>query len=59
MSVVVEQQPQRVLIDGSRLMIEAMARAGADTFVGYPITPANLLYAYGMRRFPVGLLADA
>ena len=48
MSVVGEQQQQRVLIDGSRLMIEAMARAGADTFVGYPITPANLLYTYGM-----------
>ena len=57
MSVVGEQHQQRVLIDGSRLMIEAMARAGADTFVGYPITPANLLYAYGMRRFPVGLPA--
>jgi 2-oxoglutarate ferredoxin oxidoreductase subunit alpha len=45
------------LIDGSRLVIESLARAGADTFVGYPITPANLLYAYGFRRFPVALAA--
>lgn len=34
-------------------MIEAMARAGADSFIGYPITPANLLYQYGSRRFPL------
>lgn len=41
-----------VLIDGSRLMIEALARAGADSFIGYPITPANLLYSYGSQRMP-------
>lgn len=46
-----------VLIDGSRLIIESLARAGADVFVGYPITPANLLYAYAMRRFPAALSA--
>jgi len=45
------------LIDGSRLIIESLARAGADTFVGYPITPANLMYAYGFQRFPVALAA--
>ncbi|MBM3332594.1 hypothetical protein FJY68_12240 [candidate division WOR-3 bacterium] len=45
------------LVDGSRLVIESLARAGADTFVGYPITPANLLYAYGFRRFPAALAA--
>lgn len=33
-------------------MTEALARAGADVFIGYPITPANLLYAYSERRFP-------
>lgn len=46
-----------VLIDGSRLMIEAMARAGADTFIGYPITPANLLYLYATQRFELMLPA--
>jgi 2-oxoglutarate/2-oxoacid ferredoxin oxidoreductase subunit alpha len=43
---------ETVFIDGSRLMTEALARAGADVFIGYPITPANLLYAYSERRFP-------
>jgi 2-oxoglutarate/2-oxoacid ferredoxin oxidoreductase subunit alpha len=42
-----------IITDGSRLVIEAMARAGADSFIGYPITPANLLYQYGSRRFPL------
>jgi 2-oxoglutarate/2-oxoacid ferredoxin oxidoreductase subunit alpha len=32
-----------IITDGSRLVIEAMARAGADSFIGYPITPANLV----------------
>lgn len=45
------------LTDGSRLVIESLARAGADVFVGYPITPANLLYQYAMRRLPVALNA--
>jgi 2-oxoglutarate ferredoxin oxidoreductase subunit alpha len=44
-------------IDGSRLMVEACVRAGADAFVGYPITPANLLYLYSSRRFPMVLPA--
>ncbi len=48
---------ERVLIDGSRLMIESMARAGADAFIGYPITPANLLYAYGSQRMSIMLPA--
>ncbi|MBW6497525.1 MAG: hypothetical protein K0B09_03980 [Bacteroidales bacterium] len=47
----------RVLIDGSRLMIEALARAGADAFIGYPITPANLLYQYGSQRMELMLPA--
>ncbi len=46
-----------VLVDGSRLIIESLARAGADVFVGYPITPANLLYSYAIRRFPAALSA--
>jgi 2-oxoglutarate ferredoxin oxidoreductase subunit alpha len=48
-----DDQGRRVcLLDASRLVIESLARAGADTFVGYPITPANLLYAYALRRLP-------
>jgi len=46
-----------VLLDGSRLVVESLARAGADVFVGYPITPANLLYSYSMRRLPSALAA--
>lgn len=41
------------LLDGSRLIIESCARAGADVYVGYPITPANLLFAYAGSRLPV------
>jgi 2-oxoglutarate/2-oxoacid ferredoxin oxidoreductase subunit alpha len=48
---------KKVLAEGSRLTIEAMARAGADSFIGYPITPANLLYQYAGRRFPLMLPA--
>ena len=45
------------LTDGSRLIIEALARAGADAFIGYPITPANLLYQYGSQRMELMLPA--
>lgn len=38
-------------IDNSRLITESLVRAGADVFVGYPITPANLLYYYANKRF--------
>ncbi|MFO7742446.1 MAG: transketolase C-terminal domain-containing protein [Anaerolineae bacterium] len=40
------------LLDGSRLIVESCARAGADTYIGYPITPASLIYSYASRRFP-------
>lgn len=46
-----------ILTDGSRLVIESLARAGAEVFVGYPITPANLLYRYAILRFPAALSA--
>jgi len=45
------------LLDGSRLIVEASARAGADVYVGYPITPANLVYAYSSARLPAVLPA--
>ncbi len=44
-------------LDGSRLITEACVRAGADVFIGYPITPANLLYLYATTRFPIMLAA--
>ncbi len=50
-------EKQTVIVDGSRLVTEAMARAGADAFIGYPITPANLLYQYSGRRMPLFLPA--
>lgn len=38
--------------DGSMIITESLVRTGADVFIGYPITPANLLYAYGKKRYP-------
>ncbi|MDW7992897.1 MAG: hypothetical protein RMK65_12440, partial [Anaerolineae bacterium] len=46
-----------VLTDGSRLIAEACVRAGADAYVGYPITPASLIFFYASRRFPIALAA--
>ena len=43
---------RRSFLDGSRIVVEALAQAGGDVFIGYPITPANLLYAYAQQRFP-------
>jgi len=42
-----------VLTNSSQLIVESLARAGADSFVGYPITPANLLYLYASKRFRI------
>lgn len=52
-----EAMPHLVLIDGSRLIAEACVRAGADAYVGYPITPASLIFFYSSRRFPIALPA--
>lgn len=41
-----------IFTDNSRLITESLVQAGADIFVGYPITPANLLYYYSSGRFP-------
>lgn len=41
----------QALIDGSRLMTEALVQAGAEVFIGYPITPANNLYLLSGKRF--------
>jgi 2-oxoglutarate ferredoxin oxidoreductase subunit alpha len=56
MSVTLATTP-RALTDGSRLITESCVRAGADVFIGYPITPANLLYLYATRRYPRMLAA--
>ncbi|MCK5079261.1 MAG: hypothetical protein KAR09_04930 [Bacteroidales bacterium] len=47
----------QALIDGSRLMTEALVRAGAEVFIGYPITPANNLYLFSGKRFKTFLAA--
>jgi len=44
-------------IDGSRLITESCVRAGADNFIGYPITPADLLYKYAAKRYPIMMAA--
>lgn len=48
---------QMALLDGSRLIVEACVQAGAEVYVGYPITPANYIYAYSSKRFPAVLPA--
>ncbi len=53
----IQSEKRNVVTDGSRIVIEAMARAGADSFIGYPITPANLLYQYAGKRLPLMLPA--
>lgn len=56
-SETMNQKLNNVLLDGSLLIMESLARAGADVFIGYPITPANLLYLYGSKRLPTALAA--
>ncbi len=46
------KEKEIIFTDSSRLITESLVRAGADVFIGYPITPANLLYAYSEKRFP-------
>ena len=49
--------PATIFTDSSKLLTEGLAQAGADVFIGYPITPANLIYYYSSRRFPVFMAA--
>ncbi len=42
---------ENCMLDGSRIIIEASVQAGAEAFIGYPITPANWLYHYAEQRF--------
>lgn len=52
-----KENNKTILTNGSKLITEALARAGADIFIGYPITPANLLYQYALNRFDSFLAA--
>lgn len=52
-----EEEKQTIITNGSKLITEALARSGADIFIGYPITPANLLYQYALNRFDSFLAA--
>lgn len=47
----------RKLIDGSRLIVEGAARAGAQVYSAYPITPANRIYFHAVDRIPQVLKA--
>src|SRR3990172_3117104 len=49
--------PAVSLIDASRIITESCVQSGAEVFVGYPITPTNLVYSYSFERFPVALPA--
>ena len=46
-----------IFVDSSRLITESLVRAGAEVFIGYPITPANLLYKYASKRYPIFMSA--
>lgn len=41
-----------VFTDASLIITEACVKAGADVFIGYPITPSNRFYQNGTKRFP-------
>lgn len=47
------KQKKTILTDNSKLVMESLAQSGCDVFIGYPITPANLLYKYATQRFSV------
>jgi len=44
---------KKIFVNGSLLIVESLARSGADVFVGYPITPSNYLYLYSTKRLPL------
>lgn len=46
-----QNNEQKLLLDGSKIIIESLVNAGADTYISYPITPANVLNAYAEKRF--------
>lgn len=42
---------KEVILDDSRVIMESLAQAGADTYIGYPITPSNAMYLFASQRF--------
>ncbi len=42
---------KKLLLDGSKILVESCVRAGADIYIGYPITPSNWIYRYSLERF--------
>ncbi len=48
---------KNIFTDTSKIVTESLVRSGADVFIGYPITPANLIYSYSSKRFPIFLAA--
>lgn len=52
-----EKNKNIIFTDNSKIVIEALVESGADIFIGYPITPANLLYHYASTRFPIFMAA--
>lgn len=51
------EQKKEVILDDSRVIMEALAQAGADVYIGYPITPSNAMYLYASQRYPMMLPA--
>lgn len=49
---------KNVILDDSRVIMEALAQAGADSYIGYPITPSNAMYLYASMRFQYMLPAS-
>lgn len=48
---------KEVILDDSRVIMEALAQAGADSYIGYPITPSSAMYLYASIRYPYMLPA--
>ncbi|MCX7863106.1 MAG: hypothetical protein N2449_08955 [Bacteroidales bacterium] len=51
------EKKKEVILEDSRVIMEALAQAGADVYIGYPITPSNAMYLYASQRFPLMLPA--
>jgi 2-oxoglutarate/2-oxoacid ferredoxin oxidoreductase subunit alpha len=52
-----ENDKSIIFTDNSKIVTEALVESGADVFIGYPITPANLLYQYASSRFQIFMAA--
>ncbi len=50
-------EKKEVILDDSRVIMEALAQAGADAYIGYPITPSSAMYLHASTRYPYMLPA--